>query len=1015
MAGQTPTPRRPPLTKGESKAATPRKSPSKVPTPRAQSAPKERPSAPAAALKETIGKVKGGLAFSRMLEGSKAPQTRGDPNNIKVGVRCRPLSNTEKGLNESEIVQFSGNSICVTNPMPAAGEEPDHIFAYDHLYAQDSESESVFTDMAQPLVEGLFEGFNGTIFAYGQTGSGKTHSMMGNAKDPGVIPRCAIDIFERANALLASLGDGASVIVRASYIQIYREVLQDLLGNSNEDLKIRRDPKSGTYVQGLSERQLHDADGLTAVIEQGNKRRAVASTLMNSESSRSHAVVIIRLEQEHPADPLHGKGKRKILSKVNLVDLAGSERASKTGATGETLKEAIAINQSLSALGNVINALSDPKAKGHIPYRSSKLTHLLEESLGGNSHTVMLAAISPAGRNYAETFQTLQYASRAKLIVTNAKANTFQEEMKGSPFGAAHMEQMQAQMAADVAAAQQAAAAQVEQQLQALKAQASDELVKTQGELAEARAQLAALQAVSDLQASSLEQEKQRAGEAERNKSAAVEAAEMALGHVKAELAAAQQRAEELLQQKQIQHDKELEAGRIMLQAKSREFETVAAEKDRLAADSLEGLLQKAQAQEEVRAKDGELQGLQVKYAAVDERVSSLQRELDAARSQLRSVEAQRDQAWAREKLLEEQRQTAVEESKKSTEKESALQQQLQDALAAQVKLQQEANARASEASRNEMAGGLAEVQKALARLEARTEQQSAAKAAVEGAVTRGHEEELARLDSLLQAQASAHSAAIDQLERRAQSEASRLAEAAQRATEQSESQITTLQSRLKESTERQVRLQSENATRKAAADALGERVAMLQEQLASLQLDTEQQRHAGIAERAELEEAGRAKQEELEAMRLKVLQHQHEAEGMRQQIRERDESLARRAERLRQLQTLYERALQDKQRVEEASWAERQELHDERRSLELRLREEGGRARQAEELAERLKHESGGLLSRLFTSKQGEALPGQAPMASPARLTAKEAWAESGSQPQSGRRTPMAKPLAVA
>ena len=162
------------------------------------------------------------------------------------------------------------------------------------------------------------------------------------------------------------------------------------------------------------------------------------------------------------------------------------------------------------------------------------------------------------------------------------------------------------------------------------------------------------------------------------------------------------------------------------------------------------------------------------------------------------------------------------------------------------------------------MAGGLAEVQKALARLEARTEQQSAAKAAVEGAVTRGHEEELARLDSLLQAQASAHSAAIDQLERRAQSEASRLAEAAQRATEQSESQITTLQSRLKESTERQVRLQSENATRKAAADALGERVAMLQEQLASLQLDTEQQRHAGIAERAELEEAGRAKQEEL-------------------------------------------------------------------------------------------------------------------------------------------------------
>ena len=144
----------------------------------------------------------------------------------------------------------------------------------------------------------------------------------------------------RARALAPSLSPPSCLLqVRASYIQIYREVLQDLLGNVNEDLKIRRDPKVGTYVQGLSERVLENADGLTHVIEQGNKKRAVAATLMNSESSRSHAVVIIRLEQEHPANVLEGRGKRKINSKVNLVDLAGSERASKTGATGETLKE----------------------------------------------------------------------------------------------------------------------------------------------------------------------------------------------------------------------------------------------------------------------------------------------------------------------------------------------------------------------------------------------------------------------------------------------------------------------------------------------------------------------------------------------------------------------------------------------------------------------------------------------------------------------------------------------------
>ena len=213
-----------------------------------------------------------------------APQVRGDPNKIKVGIRCRPLSSTEKDMEQQVITQFSGTSICLTNPSPGNGEPSEHIYAYDYLYDMESASESVFTDMALPLCEGLFEGFNGTIFAYGQTGSGKTHSMMGNAKDPGVIPRVAIDVFERANNLIAEIGGdrGGVVRVMASYIQIYREVIQDLLGDLNADLKIRRDPKFGTYVQGLSERKLDSADGLTHVIEQGNKKRAVAATLMNS-------------------------------------------------------------------------------------------------------------------------------------------------------------------------------------------------------------------------------------------------------------------------------------------------------------------------------------------------------------------------------------------------------------------------------------------------------------------------------------------------------------------------------------------------------------------------------------------------------------------------------------------------------------------------------------------------------------------------------------------------------------
>ena len=258
----------------------------------------------------------------------------------------------------------------------------------------------VFKELALPLVHLLVEGFNGTIFAYGQTGSGKTHSMMGNASDPGITPRVVAELFE---------------------------VLHDLLGGkaakdvSANELKIRRDPERGIYVQGLTEQTLTSAQGLSAIIEVGNKKRSVAATLMNAESSRSHAVIILVIER-HDAATKQRKA-RTFRAKLNLVDLAGSERVVKSGATGETLKEAIAINQSLSMLGTVINALTDVRAASHIPYRSSKLTYLLEESLGGNSHTVMLAACSPSIRSYFETLSTLQYAVRAKMIVTNPKAN----------------------------------------------------------------------------------------------------------------------------------------------------------------------------------------------------------------------------------------------------------------------------------------------------------------------------------------------------------------------------------------------------------------------------------------------------------------------------------------------------------------------------------------------------------------------------------------------------------------
>ena len=387
---------------------------------------------------------------------------------------------------------------------------------------------------------------------------------------------------------------------------------------------------------------------------------------------------------------------------------------------------------------------------------------------------------------------------------------------------------------------------------------------------------------------------------------------------------------------------------------------------------------------EELRERGAELHAEQLKLAAADERVAGLGGQLDQVRSQLRSAEAQRDQAWAREKLLEEQRASAEAHARANAEARDSAQQQLQAALARQLELQQSASEKASAAEAAEVTSSLAELTKALARLEAKHEAQAASSSTEAGRLTRGHEEELARLDGLLQAQAQAHAAAIEQLERRAAAESARVAEAGRATAEQHEAALSDVQSRLREAQEARVRLQSETATRKAAADALGERVAMLQDQLASLQLDHEQLRHAGIAERAELEEAARARQEEVEATRLQVIHLNHEAESFRQQLRERDESLARRAERLRQLQALYDHALQDKQRVEEAAWAERQELHDERRALEARVRGEAERARRAEEQLERLRKNEGGLLSRLFNAAGG----------SPSSQT-KEAWAE--------------------
>ncbi|XP_072740010.1 kinesin-like protein KIF17 isoform X1 [Ciconia boyciana] len=353
---------------------------------------------------------------------------------VKVIVRCRPMNEREKALGCKAVVSMeSARGQCfLQNPTTAS--EPPKQFTFDGAYYQEHNTEQIYNEIAYPLVEGVTEGYNGTIFAYGQTGSGKSFTMQG-VVDPstqkGIIPRAFEHIFESIQC-----AENAKFLVRASYLEIYNEDIRDLLGaDTKQKLELKEHPEKGVYVKGLSLHTVHGVVQCEQIMETGWRNRAVGYTLMNKDSSRSHSIFTVNMEiytvDERGQDHLRA-------AKLNLVDLAGSERQSKTGATGERLKEATKINLSLSALGNVISALVDGRCK-HIPYRDSKLTRLLQDSLGGNTKTLMVACLSPADNNYDESLSTLRYANRAKNIKNkpcinedpkDALLREYQEEIK---------------------------------------------------------------------------------------------------------------------------------------------------------------------------------------------------------------------------------------------------------------------------------------------------------------------------------------------------------------------------------------------------------------------------------------------------------------------------------------------------------------------------------------------------------------------------------------------------------
>ncbi|XP_075813209.1 chromosome-associated kinesin KIF4A isoform X4 [Microtus pennsylvanicus] len=327
---------------------------------------------------------------------------------VRVALRCRPLVSKEISEGCQTCLSFVPGE-----PQVVVGN--DKSFTYDFVFDPSTEQEEVFNTAVAPLIKGIFKGYNATVLAYGQTGSGKTYSMGGaytaeqeHESTIGVIPRVIQLLFQEINKK-----SDFEFTLKVSYLEIYNEEILDLLCPSREktQINIREDPKEGIKIVGLTEKTVLVASDTVDCLEQGNNSRTVASTAMNSQSSRSHAIFTISIEQRKKNDK-----NSNFRSKLHLVDLAGSERQKKTKAEGDRLKEGININRGLLCLGNVISALGDDKKGSFVPYRDSKLTRLLQDSLGGNSHTLMIACVSPADSNLEETLNTLRYADRARKI-----------------------------------------------------------------------------------------------------------------------------------------------------------------------------------------------------------------------------------------------------------------------------------------------------------------------------------------------------------------------------------------------------------------------------------------------------------------------------------------------------------------------------------------------------------------------------------------------------------------------
>lgn len=398
---------------------------------------------------------------------------------VQVALRVRPVNDQELKSKTAICIKLKDSQTCILedpksnlkrtfqyNYCYGAGDVA-HKRSNKHSSSDDAAADKaqqqIYSDLGLQVLDNAFEGYNTCIFAYGQTGSGKTYTVFGDKKDPGVVPRICQGLFERIaeqkntedpqndkgadedDIKLEIEGEEASpeaaaaneddkytiekveieTTVTCSMVELYNEKFFDLLGQKTDKdaLPLRDDPKKGPYIERLSVHKVHSEGEIAELLKRGNRRKIMASTNSNARSSRSHTIFQIHLVQTRVVTSNDSSTPRRFKkrSRINLVDLAGSERVAKTGASGERFKEGVQINLSLSALGSVIHALSANsrvrRRKTYVNYRASKLTHLMKDSLGGNSKTIMIATISPSALHFSETRSTLLFATRANAII----------------------------------------------------------------------------------------------------------------------------------------------------------------------------------------------------------------------------------------------------------------------------------------------------------------------------------------------------------------------------------------------------------------------------------------------------------------------------------------------------------------------------------------------------------------------------------------------------------------------